>query len=91
MAGSIIPAVYSFRALEDNNVDRLKVLMKYWIIHALLLIVEVFVDVILFWVPMYSHSVCVVDYFRLCFLFRDGFILINESYFLIYSISGTTF
>ena len=48
-----IPAYASFKAIETANPEDDKQWLTYWVVFAAFNIVEVFVDIIMFWFPFY--------------------------------------
>merc|ERR1719174_2344341 len=58
LVGFVYPAYESFKALEPDNEKRenprlMRTWLTYWIVYSLFSVVEVFVDYILYWVPLY--------------------------------------
>jgi receptor expression-enhancing protein 5/6 len=58
LVGFVYPAYESFKALEPDNEKRenprmMRTWLTYWIVYSLFSVVEVFVDWILYWVPLY--------------------------------------
>ncbi|OII74625.1 TB2 DP1 HVA22 family integral membrane protein [Cryptosporidium ubiquitum] len=62
LVGFIYPAYMSFKALETPGKLDDKQWLTYWVVYAIFNILEVFIDIILFWMPFYYL-------FKLCFLF----------------------
>uniref|UniRef100_A0A0G4FGB8 Receptor expression-enhancing protein n=1 Tax=Chromera velia CCMP2878 TaxID=1169474 RepID=A0A0G4FGB8_9ALVE len=52
-AGFIYPAYKSFKAIESRKKEEDKLWLTYWVVYALFSTLEVFADIILFWVPFY--------------------------------------
>jgi len=53
LIGFMYPAYASFKAIETANPEDDKQWLTYWVVFAAFNIVEVFVDVIMFWFPFY--------------------------------------
>merc|ERR1719174_1005509 len=58
LVGFVYPAYESFKALEPDKEKRedprmMRTWLTYWIVYSLFSVVEVFVDYILYWVPLY--------------------------------------
>merc|ERR1719174_885903 len=58
LVGFVYPAYESFKALEPDNEKRenprmMRTWLTYWIVYSLFSVVEVFVDYILYWIPLY--------------------------------------
>jgi receptor expression-enhancing protein 5/6 len=58
LVGFVYPAYESFKALEPDQEKRenprmMRTWLTYWIVYSLFSVVEVFVDYILYWVPLY--------------------------------------
>ncbi|KAH8739572.1 hypothetical protein FG386_001129 [Cryptosporidium ryanae] len=62
IVGFIYPAYMSFKALETPDKTDDKQWLTYWVVYSIFSIVEVFIDIVLFWIPFYYL-------FKLCFLF----------------------
>jgi receptor expression-enhancing protein 5/6 len=59
LVGFVYPAYESFKALEPDSEGKrenprlMRTWLTYWIVYSLFSVVEVFVDYILYWVPLY--------------------------------------
>jgi receptor expression-enhancing protein 5/6 len=58
LVGFVYPAYESFKALEPDQEKRenprmMRTWLTYWIVYSLFSVVEVFVDYILYWIPLY--------------------------------------
>jgi receptor expression-enhancing protein 5/6 len=58
LVGFVYPAYESFKALEPDEEKRenprmMRTWLTYWIVYSLFSVLEVFVDYILYWVPLY--------------------------------------
>ncbi|KAK6587855.1 hypothetical protein RS030_81303 [Cryptosporidium xiaoi] len=62
IVGFVYPAYMSFKALETPEKMDDKQWLTYWVVYSVFSIVEVFIDIVLFWIPFYYL-------FKLCFLF----------------------
>uniref|UniRef100_A0A7S3PQQ3 Receptor expression-enhancing protein n=1 Tax=Aplanochytrium stocchinoi TaxID=215587 RepID=A0A7S3PQQ3_9STRA len=53
LVGFVYPAYASFQAVESQQKDDDTQWLTYWVVYATFTVFEAFVDLILFWVPMY--------------------------------------
>jgi receptor expression-enhancing protein 5/6 len=53
LVGYIYPAYQSFKALDAGEERLMQTWLTYWVVYSCFSLAEVFVDYILFWVPMY--------------------------------------
>lgn len=50
----IYPGYMSFKAIETKATDDDKQWLTYWVVYASLKLIEAFLDIVLFWVPLYG-------------------------------------
>ena len=53
LVGFVYPAFESFKALEEEDEAASRTWLTYWVVFASFTLLEVFIDYILFWVPLY--------------------------------------
>ncbi|CAD7924963.1 unnamed protein product [Amoebophrya sp. A120] len=54
IAGGVCPGYFSFKALKSKDMEKMSLLLKYWVIFITVSLVELFADFLLFWIPMYN-------------------------------------
>ncbi|XP_034129138.1 putative HVA22-like protein g [Drosophila guanche] len=64
-SGTILPAYHTFKALSNGMEKELAAWAKYWIVYAFFAAIEVLVDMLISWVPLYAITkmamiICVV-------------------------------
>lgn len=53
LVGYVYPAYESFKALETQSQRMMRTWLTYWIVYSCFSLIEVFVDWILYWLPLY--------------------------------------
>ncbi|EZG57833.1 putative HVA22/TB2/DP1 family protein [Gregarina niphandrodes] len=53
MAGFFYPAWQSFKAIETGSHQSSRQWLAYWVVYASFAVVELFSDILLFWIPFY--------------------------------------